>query len=174
MNGTRGVVLAALLASVAAAGVLTRSAARAQPVHGKGEGPQAVAPTGEAQAILEEAKGYRSWSMFPQYAKPVLSKGHGGTYVVAWRNEAAAKGPTAGGQYPEGSVIVKENRPTADSDASALTVMAKRNGSWFWIRATPDWKVSVSTKDGKPVAGPDVKGCVGCHTAAPNDMVFSE
>ncbi|ABS27052.1 cytochrome P460 family protein [Anaeromyxobacter sp. Fw109-5] len=172
MKGVHGVALAALVASVAAVGVLAQSAAQAQPGHGKGEEQKGVAPAGEARAILEEAKGYRSWSTFPQYARPVLSKGHGGTYVVAWRNEAAAKGPTAGGQYPEGSVIVKENRPQPDADAASLTVMAKRNGSWFWIRATPDWKVF--TRDGKPVAGPDVKGCVGCHTAAPNDLVFSK
>lgn len=167
----REVLLSALLV-LPAAGVLARAGASvAQVKHGEAAQSPPAAPAGEARAILEQARGYRAWGKFAQYAKPVLSKGHGGTYVVAWRNDAAAKGASEGGQYPEGSIIVKENRPEPDADPAALTVMAKRNGAWFWIRATPDWKVF--TKDGEPVAGQDVAACVGCHTTAPADMVFS-
>ena len=49
--------------------------------------------------------------------------------------------------------------------------MAKRAGSWFWISATPDWKVF--TADGAPLAG-DLGRCAGCHSAADRDMVFSQ
>lgn len=171
MRTSIGVAIAALLV-VATAGVLARAgSARAQPAHGEGE--SAVAPTGTTQEILEQARGYRSWQKFPRYAQqPAFSKGHGKAYVVAWYNDAAAPSVKAGAQsYPDGSILVKENRPTADAKPATLTVMAKRGGVWHWVKATPDWKVL--TAGGKPVAGPDVAACAGCHTAAPSDMVFS-
>ena len=171
MQRTDRVAIAALILVLAAAGGLARSSAHAQPAHGKGE--SAVAPTGATQEILEQARDYRSWQKFPRYGQqPVFSKGHGKAYVVAWYNDAAGPAVKAGGQsYPDGTIIVKENRPTPDAQPSALTVMAKRGGAWHWVKATPDWKVL--TAGGKPVAGPDVAACAGCHTAAPSDMVFS-
>ena len=93
--------------------------------------------------------------------------------MVAWYNEVAGPSVKRGGQrYPDGSVIVKENRPTPDAEPSEISVMAKRGGAWHWVKATPDWKVL--TAGGKPIAGPDVAACNGCHTAAENDMVFSQ
>jgi hypothetical protein len=50
--------------------------------------------------------------------------------------------------------------------------MAKRSGTWYWLKATPDWKIA--TADGKPVAGQEVSACVGCHSMAARDMVFSK
>jgi len=166
--------MAALVASAAAAGLLSRSAARAQPAPGEGEAPKAVAPNAETEEILQQARGYRSWQKFARYEpQPLFSKGHGNAYVVAWYNDAAAPAVKAGGQsYPDGSIIVKENRPASEAAPSALTVMAKRGGAWHWIKATPDWKVL--TAGGKPIAGQDVAACAGCHTAAPGDMVFSQ
>lgn len=171
MQRTIGVAIAALLA-VTSEGVFARSRpAHAQPAQGKGE--SAVPPTGATQEILEQARGYRSWQRFPRYAEePVFSKGHEKTYVVAWYNDAAAPSAKASGQrFPDGSIIVKENRAKPDSEPSALTVMAKRGGAWHWIKATPDWKVL--TAGGKPIAGQDVAACAGCHAAAESDMVFS-
>jgi len=166
--------MAALVASAAAAGLLSRSAARAQPAQGEGEAPKAVAPSGAIEEILQQARGYRSWQKFPRYEQQAMfSKGHGKAYVVAWYNEAAGPSVKAGGQsYADGSIIVKENRPKPDAEPSALTVMAKRGGTWHWIKATPDWKVL--TAGGKPIAGQDVAACAGCHTAAEGDMVFSQ
>lgn len=174
MLRTHGVTLAALALIAAAAGALAHSTAQAQPAHGKGEEPGAVAPTGATEEILQEARGYRSWQKFPRYVQqPVLSKGHGNAYVVAWYNDAAGPSVKGGGQsYPDGSIIVKENRPKPDAEPSAITVMAKRGGAWHWIKATPAWKVL--TAGGKPIAGPDVAACAGCHTAAESDMVFSQ
>lgn len=168
MRGSIGVTAAVFLV---AAGGLFGASGSAQPAHGKGE--SAVAATGATREILDQARDYRSWQKFPRYAEgPAFSKGHRKAYVVAWYNDAAGPSVNAGGQsYPDGSIIVKENRPTADAQPSALTVMAKRGGVWHWVEATPDWKVL--TAGGKPVAGPDVAACAGCHTAAPSDMVFS-
>ena len=119
MLRTHGVTLAALALIAAAAGALEHSTAQAQPAHGKGEEPGAVAPTGATEEILQEARGYRSWQKFPRYAQqPAFSKGHGKAYVVAWYNDAAGPSVKAGGQsYPDGSIIVKENRPKAGRGA---------------------------------------------------------
>jgi hypothetical protein len=156
--------LAALVASAAAAGTAARSSARAQPAPGGAEEPKAVAPSGATEEILQQARGYRAWRKFPRYEQqPVFSKGHDKAYVVAWYNDAAGPSVKAGQSYPDGSILVKENRATPDAEPSAITVMAKRGGAWHWIKATPDWKVLAA--GGKPIAGQDV---------AAGDMVFSQ
>jgi hypothetical protein len=160
--------------STAVVGLLARTASvAAQAAHGKKEEARPVAPTGETQEVLDEARAYRSWQRFPRYAeRPVLSKGHGNTYVVAWYNEVAAAAAKAPGRdFPEGSLIVKENRAEPGASPASLSVMAKRAGSWYWVKAAPDGRVF--TSNGKPVAGREVAGCAGCHTAAEDDMVFS-
>jgi hypothetical protein len=159
----RGLPLAVL------AGGLLLTALGAAPKGAPAEG--AVPATGEAAQVVERAKEYRSWSRFPVYQNPKLSKGHGGMYVVAWYNAAAAPA-VKGGNFPEGSIIVKENRRTPDAPPAALTVMSKRSGSWYWLKATPDWKIA--TAGGKPIAGTEVSSCVGCHGMAQGDMVFSK
>jgi hypothetical protein len=174
MRWKQGLWVAALVASAGVGGVLSRSApALAQGAHGKAA-EQVAAPTGATADIVQRAKDYRSWQKFSRYEQtPVLSKAHGKTYVVAWLNAEAATAVKTGGQeFPEGSTIVKENRPTPDGAPVELSVMSKRGGSWYWIKATPDWQVF--TSKGQPVAGPDVGACAGCHGEAPRDMVFSK
>lgn len=174
MQRIHAVAMASLVASLAAGGALVGSGARAQPAQVKDEQPQAVAPSGATEEILQHARDYRSWRKFPRYEQqPVFSKGHWKAYVVAWYNDVAGPSVKAGGQsYPDGSIIVKENRPEPGAEPSVITVMAKRGGAWHWIKATPDWKVL--TAGGKPIAGQDVAACAGCHTAAEGDMVFSQ
>lgn len=165
--------IAALTLAMSAAGILVPSAtAAAEAPHGRGSG-SAVAPSGETEEILRSARDYRSWRKFTQYAEPRRSKTHSGNYVVAWYNDAAAPAVGAGAQeYPDGSVIVKENRLTAGGAPASLSVMAKRAGRWVWISATPDWQVF--TWDGKPLAGDDVASCAACHGEAPKDSVYSK
>jgi hypothetical protein len=69
------------------------------------------------------------------------------------------------------SILVKENRPQPESSPVSLTTMAKVNGSWFWLKSTPDGRVF--TTRGKPVAGA-VGACLGCHFEAPIDFVYSK
>lgn len=165
--------IAAATLALAAAG-LVAGAAPAAPrgPHGAGSG-SSVAPTGPAEEIFGGARDYRSWRRFASYeggSKP--SKAHSGNYVIAWYNAAAASAAQGGAkEFPEGSVIVKENRLTPDGKPASLSVMAKRAGAWFWISATPDWKVF--TAGGKPLAG-DLGSCAGCHGEAPKDSVYSE
>ena len=163
-----GLGAAAVLASAAHA-----SAQVPQVAHGSGSGPPAAAG-GAAEEILQRSREYRAWRKFAEYATAAKrSKAHTGNYVVAWYNDAAAAAAKAGGtqQFPDGSIIVKENRLTPDGPPASLSIMAKRAGSWFWISATPDWKVF--TADGKPLAG-DVGRCAGCHLEADRDMVYSK
>jgi hypothetical protein len=162
----RNGALALGLAGVAA---LASAGRPAQPVHGSG--PETVAPTGAAAEILRQSRDYRDWQRFSEYTAPKLSKTHSGNHVVAWYNAAAA--PAARGDaaaYPDGSIIVKENRLTPDGPPASLSVMAKRDGGWFWISATPGGQVFAA--DGAPLAG-DLGRCAGCHTAADPDLVFS-
>jgi hypothetical protein len=175
MGRTNAVGIAALFAAIVMAGLVARSGpARAQAEHGATATQGRAEPTGATREILQRAKGYRSWQKFSRYAQQaVLSKAHGKTYVVAWFNADAAAAMKPGAQdFPEGSTIVKENRPTPDGEPVELSVMSKRAGAWYWIKATPDWQVF--TSKGRPVAGPDVAACAGCHASGDRDMVYSE
>jgi hypothetical protein len=144
--------------------------AQAKPAQKAAEPP--VEPTGDAKDVLQKAEGYQSWPKFPEYEKGAKqSKGHGGDFVVAFYNDVAAPAVQGATPYPDGSILVKENRPQPDAKPDALTTMAKRGGSWFFVKSTLDGKVF--TEKGKPVAGA-VKDCVGCHAMAAKDMVFSK
>lgn len=132
---------------------------------------KAALPTGKTKEILQRIEGYERWQRFSEYDEPVKSEGHGGLWVVAWYNEAAAEVAKQGqGEFPAGSILVKENRPEPDADPVAITTMAKQNGGWYWIKSTPDGQVMV--EDGEPVAG-KVDSCIGCHSQAGRSMVFS-
>jgi hypothetical protein len=153
-------------------GGLAPGFAVAQAQHGQ----QAEAPveaTGEAKELLQKIQGYRSWPRFPEYERAAkASKGHGGSFVVAHYNDVAAAAVRDGASaFPDGSILVKENRPQPEAEPVALTTMAKVNGSWFWLKSTPDGKVSAAK--GKPVAGA-VRACIGCHSMATRDMVYSK
>lgn len=170
MHGSRGFRVAAGASGLAVAALLASAAP--QVPHGRGSGAS-VAPVGPAAEILRDAKGYRSWHKFARYETPILSKTHSANYVIAWYNDAAAPAVTAGAPaFPEGSIIVKENRLTADGPPATLSVMAKRGGQWLWISATTGWQVFTS-EDGKPLAG-DIGSCAGCHGEAPRDSVYSQ
>jgi hypothetical protein len=164
----RTLATGAVLSGLLAAAVVGHAVAQVtSDDHGEA-GPTTEA-TGEAREVIRQIRDYRSWSQFP--GQPVFSRGHDGTYVVGYYNETAASAVgREGATFPEGSIIVKENRPERDADPAALTTMAKRGDGWYWLKSTPDGRVSVS--DGQPLAG-KVDMCIGCHSQAPADMVFS-
>lgn len=169
-RSTAWVRAGALALGLGAAAALAASAGQAAG-RAHGSGPGTVAPAGAAADILQRSREYRSWSRFSGYATPKPSKSHSGNHVVAWYNAAAAPAAQAGsGDFPDGSIIVKENRLSPDGPPVSLSVMAKQAGSWSWISATPGWQVF--TSDGAPLAG-DLDRCTGCHVAAERDMVFS-
>jgi len=60
-------------------------------------------------------------------------------YVVAHYDDVVGAAVTSKSlPLPDGAVIVKDNlaMPT-DTTPMAVTVMAKRDGRWYWIKATP-------------------------------------
>ena len=167
---SRSALQGSLLVASLAFGALGPEAARAAEGGMKDSG--AVAPTGEAKALLEKVKDYKSWPTFPDATAPKLSKGHGGLYVLAYHNDVVGQAVASHAlPLPDGSIIVKENRPQADAAPAALSIMSKQGGGWYWLQATPDGKVV--TAKGKPMAGA-VKGCAGCHSqASDNDQVYT-
>jgi hypothetical protein len=159
-------------AAFALAAVALQAGAAPQVPHGRGSGAT-VAPAGPVEEILRQARPYRSWRRFARFDTAKLSSAHSGNYVVAWYNDAAAPAATGGAQvFPDGSLIVKENRLTPDGAPVSLSVMAKRSGAWVFVSASPEWQVFTAT-DGKPLAG-DVGACAGCHGEAPKDAVYSQ
>jgi hypothetical protein len=138
--------------------------------------PPAAAPAqlpgSGADRILQRAQGYERWERFPRYVRPVRSQGHRDHYVVAFHNpiaSRAAKGADI--RYPEGSLIVKENRPTADRPPLTLSIMAMLHDGWFWIEATPEGRVVIEKK--QPRAG-KLRNCIRCHQRAGADLVYSD
>lgn len=75
------------------------------------------------------------------------------------------------GEYPVGSVIVKDNH-MPDGKLGGVTVMVKQakgyapdNGDWFWVKYTPAGEVELAGK---------VPMCSSCHAQARGqDYVFS-
>ncbi len=140
--------------------------------------PSLLEPSEEAQAVIDSYEGYTEWSTFEENATRMQSSGHapGGNamFVQTYRNsvvEEAEKDGTL--PLPDGSVIVKENYPSADAeDPMALTVMAKTNGEWFWLQVTPSGEV-MTDPDGAAMEGFDVPMCVTCHSiVSDNDYVY--
>lgn len=131
-------------------------------------------PEADGQAVynyITKTAPYQSWSLYPGTAK--LYKGqhpHGAllTTYVSGNAEAAIK--ARAGQFPDGSIIVKENY-MPDQTLGAVTVMYRVNGydpdagDWFWAKYKADGAIEAEGK---------VAGCIGCHTAAiQNDWVFT-
>jgi hypothetical protein len=138
-----------------------------------GEETPTVEPPAEARTVLRQTSGYQSWPRFADNRSPKRSEGHDNMFVLAFHNDVVGRAIEDGTtSLPDGSVIVKENRPSAQAPAMNLTVMAKRGGQWYWIKATPDAR-RVFTENGDPVAGRDLAACAGCHAQAPADSVFT-
>jgi hypothetical protein len=146
------------------------------PTAGATRGPkalQSVAPGAEAKAVLEAIRGYQKWPHFAENVQPKRSLAHHGLWVLVFHNEvvtaAVAKHQLP---LPDGSLLVKENRFTADGEVVLLTVMSKQHGRWYWLEVTPQGQVVQAA--GAKVAGFGVKACAGCHEQnVDNDAVFT-
>ncbi len=141
-------------------------------------GPMTVEPDLATQEVLDSIEGYVEWNTFDENSELMQSSGHipngNAMFVISYKNavvDAAEQDGTL--PLPDGSLIVKENYPTMDAPTPmALTVMAKRDGAWFWLQSTPGGDVMLDP-DGNPMAGADVPMCVTCHAAVEgNDYVY--
>lgn len=132
-----------------------------------------VSPNATSARILREIRHYQRWPEFPENEKPKFSQAHTGLYVVTYHNAKvtqAMKRHTL--PLPNGSIIVKENRPQPTAKPVVLTVMAKRNGRWYWLDVTPSGEVAEI--DGKALQGTHVPSCQTCHARrSSNDDVFT-
>ena len=132
---------------------------------------------------------YKSWKAIsdePQAGDMTGALGMAHQGEKGWRmvyvNKIANKSMKSG-KYPfaVGSIIVKESYPDADGapgDLAALTIMVKRgsgydseDGNWEYLMTMPNFMVA--EMEGMKVQG-KVGMCIGCHSAADHDYVFSE
>lgn len=123
---------------------------------------------------LKQAQ-YRNWASLgglPASGYP----GHSphGEHVKLYVNRTAT---TATGEFPHGSILVKENYDASGTSLMAITVMyrtkdyAPETGDWYWIKYEPDGRVS--KMNNMPVSG-RVGMCIDCHRGAGgNDYVFA-
>ena len=88
-------------------------------------------------------------------------------------NRLAASNPQ---QFPNGSVLIKENYAPDGKALKAITVMYRSQGfnpqagDWYWIKYEPDGQVSLM--NGMPISG-KVGMCIDCHAGAGgNDFSF--
>jgi hypothetical protein len=117
------------------------------------------------RTLLRQAAQYRSWPRFEAHrARAIKSPGHDELWLVAHYNEAAAGAVTGRlTEFPEGSIIVGENRANPVGPPVALTTMVKESDGWRWIGHEPGGRVLMTG---------DLDGCRRCHDAAGRDMVF--
>lgn len=142
---------------------------------GEGGAPTLFDPSPETQAVWTEIQGYASWPKFAGHETIAPSASHGNMHVLTYHNDVVSMAITNKTlPLPDGALVVKENYTNPDDATPAvLTIMAKRSGAWYWVRATPDGKVFPDPTTNDPMEGSDVPKCVGCHMGAQaNDMIF--
>lgn len=132
-----------------------------------------VEPSSETQEVFDEIDGYGSWGQFAATTSRPQSEGHMNMYVESYYNDVAGAAMEAGTlPLPDGAILVKEAyEDTSAASPMALTIMSKREGSWYWAQVTPDGQLFAM--DGMPLEGREVSMCIGCHqdAAAENDLV---
>jgi hypothetical protein len=113
---------------------------------------------------------------------PALGAGHHGNdstvtrYIYFEDNVAPANG-----KYPVGALIVKESK-NPDLSIHEFTALAKRGndfnpsgGDWEWFILNSDGTIPLDNNNDQ-LRGANLMGgaCVGCHTGASTDFVFSK
>ncbi|GIW92923.1 MAG: hypothetical protein KatS3mg110_0964 [Pirellulaceae bacterium] len=118
---------------------------------------------------------YQNWASLPGASSDSFP-GHSphGAFVKLFANRTATSGT---GQFPPGSIIIKENYGPDRKALMAITVMYRsagfdpENSDWYWVKYEPDGRVSQMA--GKPISG-RVAMCIECHKGAGgNDFVFA-
>lgn len=105
---------------------------------------------------------YKEWARFPGGDALYESAQHRGDWVLSYLNEeAAAAVADWPGEFPDGSILVKEQyADEAGATLNGHTVMWKisgydpEHGDWFWAAFGPSGE---TTKQGKD------EYCWGCH-----------
>lgn len=131
-------------------------------------------PEADGKAVYDyitKTSPYQQWPLWP--GKDKFYKGqhpHGALLTTYVSGQAEAAILSKAGQFPDDSIIVKENY-MPDKTLDAVTVMYRVKGynpdagDWFWAKYKASGEIEAQGK---------VTGCIGCHTAAiQNDWVFT-
>lgn len=118
---------------------------------------------------------YRNWAPLPGVTGDAYDgNSPHGAKVRLYVNRTAAAGD---GQFPAGSILMKENYDASGTKLMAVTVMyrsagyAPESGDWHWTKYEADG--SVALMSGQRVTG-KVGMCIDCHrSAGGGDYVFA-
>lgn len=112
------------------------------------------------------AQDFEDWEQTANWPGIQPGLGPHGAYVAVYWNDTAYEhyAAQAGGDLPEGSLIIKQGYADPGGASKALrTAMWKVDGSWFWAL----WS-------GSSQSGGELVSCTGCHVDAAQDFVFTE
>ncbi len=123
----------------------------------------------QMQKVEKDATTYRSWV---KLTEPLLSKGHGGKYVVTYANSQAHAAIRRGRfPFPEGAKFIKEGYEDAGGrpgELTALYVMEKRGRQWYYAMTDAKGMVQMEGLDQQ------AEMCSSCHAMAKKtDFVFT-
>lgn len=129
----------------------------------------AALPDTDGRTLIElitTTQDYRQWPMFPGKEALYRGKHPHGAYLTTYVNPAAmAALENKKGQFPDGSIIVKENY-SPEKELAAITLMYRRTGynpeggDWYWLKYAPDKTILAEGK---------IDGCINCHRAVQNN-----
>jgi hypothetical protein len=123
------------------------------------------------QDYITTENPYEKWELWPGKGKLYEGTQPHGAYLTTYVNDIALAAIQEGKkEFPQGSIIVKENY-TGGKELAAITVMYKvegynpSGGDWYWLKYKADGSVDASGKVG---------GCIDCHRAqSGQDWVFT-
>lgn len=123
-------------------------------------------------AKVNQGAGFRAapWRRAPDFPRRTPSFTAHSREVEIWINEPMAKaidGPEPVGQWPVGSIVVKEG--FSSDERQIVAIMEKRQDGWHWVETDGEGEPLWSATNGKP----DI--CVECHDnrAQYSDWVYS-
>ena len=128
-------------------------------------------PSGaDLQRHIFKEMPYKQWALWPGKGKLYKGTEPHGAFITVYVNDAANESIRNAQGMVDNAIVVKENY-NVDKQLASVTVMKKvkgfnpEGGDWFWIRFSPDSKV---TDEGKVIM------CLGCHAVAKgNDYIYT-
>ena len=132
-------------------------------------------------AAVSDFEGYASWTKVN--AQPItgdttgdLGRAHEAAqgFREVYVNRIGEAGFSGSGEFPEGTIVVKESFNESDGqkgDLTAITVMVKRedgfdseNGNWEYVNVSADLKIRGQGA---------IRSCIVCHDKADSDYIFA-
>ena len=118
----------------------------------------------QAEKLWSEIAGYNEWAIAAGSNLMMPGQAPHGRFVTIYANDIATETISENAEaMPDGAVFAKDNFDSVKR-LLQVTVMAKREGSWFW---------AVYDADGKVKRAGALEGCIACHNGAGRDMVFT-